>query len=93
MVTGTRARTYIYAKDVPNRHKKDTLYPVGHLSLLSPEDTLKVAKFRSVRTERNKRLFNMSAIPADDVQTSPAWNCDRKGSEKFWIEQDFYHLL
>ena len=27
----------IYAKDVPNRHKKDNLYPVGHLSLLSPD--------------------------------------------------------
>ena len=72
MVTGTRARTYIYAKDVPNRHKKDTLYPVGHLSLLSPEDTLKVAKFRSVRTERNKRLLICLFPSADDVQTSPA---------------------
>ena len=29
----------------------------------------------------------MSAIPADDVQTSPAWNCDCKGSELFWIVQ------
>ena len=27
----------IYAKDVPNRHKMDNLYPVGHLPLLSPE--------------------------------------------------------
>ena len=29
----------------------------------------------------------MSATPADDVQTSPAWNCDCKGSELFWIVQ------
>ena len=38
-----------------------TLYPVGHLSLLSSEYLLKVAKFQDVRTKRNKRLFNMSA--------------------------------
>ena len=46
-----------------------------------------VAKFLSGRNLRdfieseqsaNKRLFNMSATPADDAQTSPAWNCDRK---------------
>ena len=30
----------------------------------------------------------MSAIPADDVQTSPAWNCGCKGSELFCIEQE-----
>ena len=38
-----------------------TLYPVGHLSLLSSEDDMKFARFQSIRTERNKRLFNMSA--------------------------------
>ena len=69
---GTRVRTYQYAKDVPNRHKKDTLYPVGHPSLLSPEKSLKVAKFQGVRTERNKRLLLCLLPSADDVQTSPA---------------------
>ena len=48
---------HIYANGVPNRHKRDNLYPVGHLSLLSPDEILKVAKFQDVRTERNKRLL------------------------------------
>ncbi len=30
----------------------------------------------------------MSATPADDVQTSPTWNCDCKGTIIFWIEQE-----
>ena len=30
----------------------------------------------------------MSATPADDVQTSPAWNCGCKDSEMFWIVQE-----
>ena len=63
---------HIYANGVPNRHKKDNLYPVGHLSLLSPEKSLKVAKFQGVRTERNKRLLLCLLPSADDVQTSPA---------------------
>ena len=62
----------MYAKDVPNRHKRDNLYPVGHLSLLSPDEILKVAKFQDVRTERNKRLLLCLLPSADDVQTSPA---------------------
>ena len=55
-----------------NRHKMDTLYPVEHSSLLSPETNLKVAKFHDVRTERNKRLLICLLPSADDVQTSPA---------------------
>ena len=27
----------LYAKGIPNRHKRDNLYPVGHLPLLSPD--------------------------------------------------------
>ena len=42
----------LYAKGIPNRHKRDNLYPVGHLPLLSPEHNLKVAKFQLARTER-----------------------------------------
>ena len=37
----------------------------------------------------------MSATPADDAQTSPAWNCGCKGSELFWIVQingDFFAI-
>ena len=30
----------------------------------------------------------MSATPADDVQTSPTWNCDCKGTTFFLIEQE-----
>ena len=29
----------------------------------------------------------MSATPADDAQTSPAWNCGCKITIFFWIEQ------
>ena len=29
----------------------------------------------------------MSATPADDVQTSPAWNCGCKITKLFWIVQ------
>ena len=69
---------HIYANGVPNRHKRDNLYPVGHLSLLSPEKSLKVAKFQGVRTERNKRLLLCLLPSADDVQTSPAQVCGAK---------------
>ena len=59
-------RIYIYAKDVPNRHKRDNLYPVGHLSLLSPEDALESCEVSKTSEQSvNKRLFNMSATPAD----------------------------
>ena len=30
----------------------------------------------------------MSATPADDVQTSPAWNCDCKGTKKIAFLQE-----
>ena len=76
-------RIRIYAKDVPNRHKRDISYPVGHLSLLSPDKILKFARFQEVRTERNKRLFNMSAKPSADVQTSLRWVSRCKGNELF----------
>ena len=76
-------RIRIYAKDVPNRHKRDISYPVGHLSLLSPDEILKFARFQVVRTERNKRLFNMSAKPSADAQTSLRWVSRCKGSELF----------
>ena len=53
----------------------DSLYPVGHLSLLSPEDALESCEVSKTPEQSvNKRLLNMSATPADDVQTSPAWN-------------------
>ena len=61
-------RDSIYANGVPNRHKRDNLYPVGHLSLLSPEKSLKVAKFQGVRTERNKRLLLCLLPSAVDVR-------------------------
>ena len=86
----------VYAKDVPNRHKRDNLYPVGHLSLLSPEKSLKVAKFQGVRTERNKRLLLCLLPSADDVQTSPGAGSRCKGSEKFADVQensDFFSLF
>ena len=61
------------------RYTKDVLYPVGHLSLLSPEDALESCEVSKTSEQSvNKRLLNMSATPADDMQTSPAWNCDRK---------------
>ena len=30
----------------------------------------------------------MSATPADDAQTSPAWNCGCKDTNLFWIVQE-----
>ena len=39
-----------------NRHKREILYPVEHLSLLSSDYSMKVATFQSARTQRNKRL-------------------------------------
>ena len=60
----------------------DNLYPVGHLSLLSPDEILKVAKFQDVRTERNKRLLLCLLPSADDVQTSPAQVHGCKGTTK-----------
>ncbi len=35
----------------------------------------------------------MSATPADDVQTSPAWNCGCKGSDFIWFVQMFFVFL
>ena len=61
-----------------NRHKRDDLYPVGHLSLLCSYWTRNLRDFKASEQSANKRLLNMSATLADDAQTSPAWNCDRK---------------
>ena len=74
-------------KRAPNRYNKDSLHPVGHLSLLSPACYLKFARFQFARTERNKRLLNMSATPADDVQISPAWNCAAKVVNYFGLSK------
>ena len=92
-----RARAYVYAQTTyHNWHKKDNLYPVGHLSLLSPDEILKVAKFQDVRTERNKRLLIclerlLRGQKADIIPpTCPSVNhfgC--KSSEKFADEQIF----
>ena len=60
------------------RHKRDNLYPVGHLSLLCSYWTRNLRDFKASEQSANKRLLNMSATPADDVQTSPAWNCGCK---------------
>ena len=62
----TCAYTHIYAKDNQIWHKRDNLYPVGHLSLLSPEDALESCEVSKTPEQSvNKRLFNMSATPAD----------------------------
>ncbi len=75
-----RVCAYTYTqKTYPNWHKRDNLYPVGHLSLLSPEDALESCEVSKTSEQSvNKRLLNMSATPADDAQTSPAWNCGCK---------------
>ena len=60
-------------KTYHNRHKRDNPISRRTSTVAKSCIQLKVAKFHRVRTERNKRLFNMSANPpADDVQTSPA---------------------
>jgi hypothetical protein len=57
----TCAYTHIHKRRTVISTRGITLYPVGHLPLLSPDREVKVAKFQNVRTERNKRLLNMSA--------------------------------
>ena len=60
-IVKVRACAYAYTqKTYHNRHKRDNLISRGHLPLLCPDREVKVAKFQNVRTERNKRLFNMS---------------------------------
>ena len=52
-IVKVRVCAYVYTQTMyQNGHKRDNLYPVGHLSLLSPEYLLKVATFQKVRTER-----------------------------------------
>ena len=48
-----------------NRHKRDNLYPVGHLSLLCSYWTRNLRDFKASEQSANKRLLNMSATPAD----------------------------
>ena len=61
-------RICIYAKDVPNRHKRDNLYPVEHLSLLSPECT----ETCDISDSQNRALINAFLIcllpSANDVR-------------------------
>ena len=65
-------RICIYAKDVPNRHKRDNLYPVGHLSLLSPECT-ETCEIPRSQNRASINAFLICLLPsAADVQTSPA---------------------
>ena len=71
----------------PIRCTKDVLYPVGHLSLLCSYWTRNLRDFKASEQSANKRLLNMSATPADDVQTSPAWNCGCKYTTFFWYDQ------
>ena len=76
-------RIRIYAINIPNRHKRDNLYPVGHLSLLSPDYSWSLRSFNRSEQSANKRLFNMSATHRQWCYISPAWDCDCKGTIKF----------
>ena len=51
------AHTHI-RKDVPNKHKRDILYPVGHLSLLNPE----IPETCDISKGQNKALINAFLI-------------------------------
>ena len=66
-------RICIYAKDVPNRHKRDILHPVGHLSLLSSD---KIIESCEVSKSQNRALINAFLIcllpSANDVRHSSA---------------------
>ena len=76
-------RTYKCENSVPNRHKKDNLYPVGHLPLLSPEDTLKLRHFITSEQSVNKRLLICLRPSANDVQTSLGAGSRCKDTTKF----------
>ena len=52
-------RIRIYAKDVPNRHKRDILHPVGHLSLLS---SASFSETCDISIRQNRALINAFLI-------------------------------
>ena len=76
-------RIRIYAKDVPKQAQEGQSISRRASIVAKSCLFLKVATFQSVRTERNKRLFNMSAKPSADAQTSPRWVSRCKGTTKF----------
>ena len=62
-------RAYVYTqKAYQNRHKRDNLYPVGHLSLLSPE----IPETCDISKGQNRALINAFLIcllpSANDVR-------------------------
>ena len=54
-------------------HKRDNLISRRTSIVAKSWNSLKLATFHNVRTERNKRLFNMSANPSESTCRSPAW--------------------
>ena len=53
----------------------------------------KLRSFENVRTERNKRLFNMSATLRQRCADTLGAGSRCKGTTFFWIKQSFYEFL
>ena len=79
-----RAYAYVYTQKMyHNKHKRDNLYPVGHLSLLSSETNGNLRDFDSSEQSVNKRLLNMSATLRQRCQTSLGAGSRCKGNTFF----------
>ena len=72
-----------------NRHKRDNLYPVGHLSLLCSYWTRNLRDFKASEQSANKRLFNMSATLRWRCTDTPGAGSRCKDTIFFWHEQIF----
>ena len=94
----TRAYMWQCAKCVPHRHKRDILYPVGHLPLLSPDSLWKLRSFNpSEQSAINAFLICLESRDWGLCQTSwlserghfpPSkprrWTFGRKDTTIFW---------
>ena len=59
-IVKVRVCAYVYTqKTYQNRHKRDNLYPVGHLPLLSPETDFETC---DISTRQNKASINAFLI-------------------------------
>ena len=77
-------RIHIYAKDVPNRHKRDISYPVGHLSLLSPETDFETCDISTRQNRASINAFLICLLPsACDVRHPLGAGSRCKGTTKF----------
>ena len=87
-IVKVRVCAYAYTqKTYHNWHKRDNLYPVGHLSLLSSYQ-VEICEISISQNKASINAFLICLLPsANDVQTSLSAGSRRKGSTFFWIVQ------